>query len=57
MGASKNRDTYRYIADLLKQSLALKGKQDYVKSIALGLYHHKPNLPALRDELRKAGLI
>lgn len=57
MKTDRTRTTYQYIAKLLKQSLAIPGKQEQVKSIALGLYHHKPNLPALKDELRKADLI
>lgn len=57
MESRRNRNTYQYIAELLKQSLAIPGKTSQVKSIAKDLYNHKPNLPALKDELRKAGLI
>lgn len=53
----RNRDTYQYIAEFLKQLLANPGKTSQVKSNAKDLYNHKPNLPALKDELRKASLI
>jgi len=57
MKGPRDRRTYRYIALLLFQALDIPGKQLQVHSIAKDLYHHKPNLPALKDELRKADLI
>jgi len=57
MKGPRDRRTYRYIALLLYEALQIPGKQKQVYSIAVGLYHHKPNLPALKDELRKADLI
>jgi len=53
----RNRNTYQYIAGLLKQSFEIPEKEQHVKSIATKLYHNKPNLPALKDEFRKTGLI
>ncbi|MBW6480746.1 MAG: hypothetical protein K0B37_15055 [Bacteroidales bacterium] len=55
--SERNRVAYQYIADLLKQSLSIPGKQEYIYSMVNQLYNHKPNLPALKDELRKAGLM
>lgn len=55
---SRGRGNYKMASELLsllfnnsyKQQ---QGLRDYIDKI----YHHKPNLPALRDELRKAGLV
>ncbi len=55
--SGRNRTAYRYIADLLKQSLSIPGKQGQIYSMVNHLYNHKPNLPALRDELKKARLM
>ncbi len=57
MKHNRKRDTYNYIANLLKQSFKIPGKTNQVQQIIKELYLHKPSLPALRDELRQAGLI
>lgn len=54
---ARGRSTYQVICDWLSLSQKIPGfikeKQDVISQ----LYHHKPNLPALKDELRKAGLV
>lgn len=57
MNSDKNRNTYIYLSKLLKNSLSIAGKSNEVKSYVNQFYNHKPNLPALKDEFRKAGLV
>lgn len=58
MHNERSRDSYKIIAALLKESLNIKGMEDdVVRLIDSYYYHHKPLLPALKDEFRKAGLI
>lgn len=58
MSFYRNRESYKYIARLLKESLGIKGHEKDVIGIADTLYYQqKPQLPALKDELRKAGLV
>ncbi|MDZ4204466.1 MAG: hypothetical protein U1C46_06570, partial [Bacteroidales bacterium] len=56
LAGQKGRDTYAAIARLLK-AVYDSGKINETRNLVLSLYKHKPTLPALRDELRKAGLI
>lgn len=53
----RGRSTYQTISDWLKLSQNIPGFIDEKKEMISELYHHKPNLPALKDELRKAGLV
>ncbi len=57
MKHNRKRNTYNYIANLLQQSMNIPGKSNQLQQLIKKLYNHKPNLPALRDELRQAGLI
>jgi hypothetical protein len=58
MKRERNRNSYNQIARLLGESLSIKGKKNNVMDIVNTLYYQqKPPLPALKDELRKAGLI
>jgi len=54
---TKGRSAYKKIASTLKLAEAIPGYQPQTKALILKLYNHKPNLPALRDEFRKAGLL
>ena len=53
----RGRGTYRTIAEWLKLSQEIPGFFNEKREIINELYHHKPNLPALKDELRRAGLM
>lgn len=53
----KNRTTYQCMAKWLKVMNLIVAKQKEAREYILSLYNHKPNLPALKDEMRKAGLI
>lgn len=54
---NKGRSTYKRIASWLKLAKTITAYQDQVQELVLQLYKHKPNLPALKDEFRKAGLV
>lgn len=54
---NKGRSTYKRIASWLKLAKTITGYQDQVQELVLQLYKHKPNLPALKDEFRNAGLV
>jgi hypothetical protein len=53
----RGRDVYERIAKWLKLTGKIPGFENEKRDLILQLYNHKPNLPALKDELRKAGLI
>lgn len=57
MNGEKSRETYAYIAKTLKTGKKLKGKEAEVETLIKELYNHKPNLPALKDEFKKEGII
>jgi hypothetical protein len=58
MRYGRNRNSYNQIAGLLRESLNINEKKNNVTDIVNTLYYQqKPPLPALKDELRKAGLI
>ncbi|MHC1774725.1 MAG: hypothetical protein AB9834_04855 [Lentimicrobium sp.] len=58
MRFARNRESYKQIAGILNDSLGIKGHEKEVKGIVDTLYNQqKPQLPALKDELRKAGLV
>ena len=52
----KGRSSYARIASWLKLSLQIKGKEDDARHLIHELYNRKPTLPALKDEMRKAGV-
>ncbi|OQA62922.1 MAG: hypothetical protein BWY38_03235 [Ignavibacteria bacterium ADurb.Bin266] len=49
----RNRNTYERITDLLNVMLKIISKQNEALLYIKALYNYKPNLPALKDELRK----
>jgi hypothetical protein len=53
----RGRDIYERIANWLKLSEKIPGFDNEKRDLINQLYNHKPNLPALKDELRKAGLV
>ena len=56
-GFKRNRHTYEKIAGWLKYSKSISGQDHKVNSLISQLYNHKPNLPALKDEFRMAGIV
>jgi hypothetical protein len=56
-GEKRGRGTYQKIAEWLVYSKGIEGQGNRVNMLVKELYGHKPNLPALKDELRKAGLV
>ena len=57
INSERGRDTYSRIASWLTQAHKISGFQNKAKQLIMDLYNHKPNLPALKDEFRKAGLV
>ena len=54
---NRNRHTYQHIAKWLKTMKGVATRQADMKTYIQSLYNLKPALPALKDELKKAGLI
>jgi len=55
--AERGRDIYELIARWLKLAQEIPGFEADALLLIQQLYTHKPNLPALKDEMRKAGLV
>lgn len=55
--AYRGRSSYARAASLLQLMLNVSQIKDTFKSYISELYNHQPRLPALRDELAKAGLL
>ncbi|MGF7139799.1 hypothetical protein [Roseimarinus sediminis] len=53
----RGRSHYEQIARWLKLAQEIPGFNSDVLLLIQQLYTHKPNLPALKDEMRKAGLV
>ncbi len=53
----RGRDVYASIAKWLKLAQNNLGLNIDVSTFIMETYTHKPNLPALKDEMRKAGLV
>ena len=53
----RGRSVYRMIARWLQLMHEIPGHRDEAEALTAQFYHHKPNLPALRDEMRKAGIV
>lgn len=53
----RGRSAYAIIAEWLKLAQINLGLEADVSAFIMGTYNHKPNLPALKDEMRKAGLV
>jgi hypothetical protein len=54
---NRNRKTYQQMVEWLEVMSQIESKQQEAKQYIKTLYEHKPNLPALKDEIRKAQLI
>ncbi len=54
---NRNRKTYQRMTKWLKVMDRIESKQQETKQYIATLYGHKPNLPALKDEIRRAQLI
>jgi hypothetical protein len=52
----RGRDVYERISGWLKLTQEIPGFDNEKRDLILQLYNHKPNLPALKDEMRKAKL-
>jgi len=57
MNQAKGRENYANIAKTLNIAKLIKGKYTEVEILIKELYNHRPNLPALKDEFKKEGLI
>lgn len=53
----RGRDIYERISSWLKLAQSIPGFENEKRQLTLQLYNHKPNLPALKDEMRRAGLM
>ncbi len=53
----RGRSRYQRIASWLSLAKHIPDYQTATQTLCIKLYNHKPNLPALRDEFRKAGLV
>lgn len=53
----KKRSGYSRIAKWLRLSLEINGKEDDARNLVNELYNRKPALPALKEEIRKAGVV
>jgi hypothetical protein len=53
----RGRDVYEQIAKWLKLAKKIPGFENDTLLLIQQLYTHKPSLPALKDEMRKAGLV
>jgi len=53
----RKRDTYLQMVSWLRLMKKIVSKQIETQKYIESLYHHKPNLPALKDELKKAGWV
>lgn len=57
MQFNRNRRGYNSIAQWLKVARTIPGYQTQSQQLINELYHRKPSLPALRDEMREAGVV
>ena len=53
----RGRSSYSVASKLLALMLGVGKKKDELKAYVSELYNHQPRLPALKDELKKAGLL
>lgn len=57
MAKLRSRGIYGEIASMLKKAKKIAGMEENIRRLTSELYNQKPNLPALKDEFRKAGLV
>ena len=53
----RGRHIYERIVEWLKLTENIPGFENEKQELVQQLYNHKPNLPALKDEMRKAGVV
>jgi hypothetical protein len=53
----RGRDVYASVVRWLKLAQDKLGNESDISVFIMETYNHKPNLPALKDEMRQAGLI
>lgn len=53
----RGRGVYSTIASWLLQAKKIKKFESQTQDLINSLYNHKPNLPALKDEFRKSGVV
>jgi len=53
----RGRHVYERIVSWLLLAKTIRNFEAETNELVLNLFNHKPNLPALRDEMRKAGLV
>ncbi len=53
----RGRHLYRDIIVWLKLAKNIPGHENQTLALIMKLYNHKPNLPALKDEFKEAGLV
>ena len=53
----RGRDVYERVSGWLKQTEAIPGFDTEKRDLIVQIFNHKPNLPALKDEMRKAKLV
>ncbi len=55
--SKRSRHTYTEIANWIKYANQIPDQREKTMKLTTKLFNHKPNLPALKDEFRKAGII
>jgi len=55
--SKRSRHTCIEIANWLKYANQIPNHREKTIELTAKLFNHKPNLPALKDEFRKAGII
>jgi hypothetical protein len=55
--AERGRHVYEYVVKWLQLAKQIPGFENEAAELIKNTYNHKPNLPALRDEMRKAGVV
>lgn len=53
----RGRSTYQRIVNWLQLAKKIKGHEPQTQSLITSLFNYKPNLPALKDEMRKGGIV
>ena len=54
---NRSRNYYQRIASFLQLGKNIPGYDNQLIELTMQLYNHKPSLPALKDEFRKAGIV
>lgn len=57
LNTERGRSIYKEIARWLVLAKKIPGQQHNTMQLIINTYNYKPNLPALKDEMRKAGVI